>query len=86
MFNLTKKTTFEGITTIDGINVAGCRAEISSENPNDMPTLTHYPIDKNAYMENRTQCLQDYAEFLNAVYAAQNDLIAEKAAAETTEG
>ena len=82
MIKLTKKIAFEGITTIDGINVAGNKAEINSENPNDIPTLTHYPIDKNAYMENRTQCLQDYAEFLNAVYAAQNELIAEKTAAE----
>lgn len=82
---VTKKSiTFTGESTIDGTRVAGYQAVIDSTNPADM-NLTSWQTDKEMYKQNRVQCRQDQADFEDAAYTLQDELIAEKAAAETTE-
>lgn len=81
MLNIKKNITLTGETVIDGVQAAGYQAIINSTNPADM-NLSNWQNDKEAYKANRTQCLQEYAQFLDTAYALQDKLIAEKAAEE----
>lgn len=84
MLNMKKSITLTGASMIDGAQAEGYTATIDDNNPEDM-TLSSYKVDKNLYKANRTQCRQDAAEFEDAAYALQDELIDEKAATETTE-
>lgn len=57
------------------------QATINSDNPDDM-TISSWQQDKAAYKAHRTQCRQDSAEFEDAAYAIQDELIAEAAKTE----
>lgn len=59
----------------------GYSATINSDKPEDM-NISSWQQDKAVYKANRTQCRKDQAEFEDAVYAIQDELIAELAAAE----
>lgn len=59
----------------------GYTATINSDNPENM-NISSYQQDKAVYKANRTQCRQDEAEFEDAVYAIQDEMIAELAATE----
>lgn len=76
MLKQTKNITIEGYSVIDGKNAAGYRAVIKSDNPSDM-TLTNWQTDKALYKENRTQCRADQAEFEDAAYALQEEMLTE---------
>ncbi len=56
-------------------------ATINSDNPNDI-NISSWQENKAVYKANRTQCRQDSAEFEDAAYAIQDELIAEAAKTE----
>lgn len=84
MLNMKKSITLTGESMIDGVQAEGYSATINSENPEDI-TFSSWQTDKALYKANRVQCRKDAAEFEDAAYTLQDELIAEKAAAETTE-
>lgn len=59
-------------------------ATINSADPENM-TLSSYQNDKAVYKANRTQCRRDEAEFEDACYAIQDEMIAELEATTETE-
>lgn len=79
MLNYKKSITLTGGSCIDGVQAEGYSATINSENPEDI-TLSSWQTDKELYKKNRSQCRQDAAEFEDAAYAIQDELIAEKEA------
>lgn len=81
MLNMKKTTTISGNSTINGVIAEGYNAVINSENPADM-TITSYQQDKAVYKANRIQCRADKAEFEDAAYALQDEMIAAQEAAE----
>lgn len=81
MVNIKKNITLTGESMIDGVQAEGYSATINSDNPEDM-TLSSWQTDKNLCKANRTQCRKDKADFEDTAYALQDELIAEKEAAE----
>lgn len=81
MLNITKSITLKGTSTIDGVVVEGYQAVINSANPNEM-NISSWQQNKPLYKENRAQCRADKAEFEDAAYALQDELLAEKGAEE----
>lgn len=81
MLNMKKSITLTGESVIDGTQAEGYSATINSDNPEDI-TFSNWQTDKALYKANRTQCRLDKAEFEDAAYALQDELIAEKEAAE----
>ena len=77
-----KKITVEGESVINGVVVQGYRAEINSENPEDI-TISDWITDKNGYKENRVQARRDSVEFEDMAYALQDEMIAATGTAET---
>lgn len=71
-----KNITLTATCKIDGKDVAGYSATINSENPEDM-NLSDWPISKALYKANRVQCRKDQAEFEDAAYALQDQMINE---------
>lgn len=70
-----KKITFEGESVINGVVVQGYRAEINSDNPEDI-VISEWIVDKNGYKDNRVQARQDNSDFEDMAYALQDELIA----------
>jgi len=81
MLNIKQKSTIEGEFTKDGKSVAGFRAEIDSEAPENMH-IAVWQNDKEAYKANRVEARQAQAEFEDYAYAYQDELIAKAAATE----
>lgn len=79
MMTMKKEITLTGESKIDGVTAQSYRAVINSENPSDM-TLTSVQRDKALYKENRVTCRADEAEFEDAAYALQDEMLAEVAA------
>ena len=79
---LKKNITLKAICTIDGQDVAGYSATINSENPEDI-NFSDWPISKALYKANRVQCRKDQAEFEDAAYVLQDQMISE--ASDTTD-
>lgn len=79
MMTMKKEITLTGESKIDGVTAQSYRAVINSENPSDM-TLTSVQRDKALYKENRATCRADEAEFEDAAYALQDEMLAEVAA------
>lgn len=75
MLNTEKSVTFSGKSVIDGKEAEGYTAVIKSNNPKDM-TITSWQIDGATYKENRVQCRKDKADFEDAVYIMQDEMIA----------
>lgn len=82
MLNMKKSITLTGESVIDGTPVAGYQAVIDSANPTDM-NLSSWQNNKELYKANRTQCRKDQADFEDAAYTLQDELIAEKEATVT---
>lgn len=82
MLKTEKRITFTGNSTFDGVIAETYTATINSDNPADM-TITSYQQNKAVYKENREQCWADRAEFENAAYAMQDEMIAALSAGET---
>lgn len=79
------------VTEADGtvklVNVEGYTCTINSDNPVDI-NIGKYFVSTQAkalYKEHREECHADYAAFENECYALQDEMIAEKNAAEVTE-
>ena len=81
MLTIAKKTTLNGESRVNGISAEGYRAEINSENPEDM-TITSWQIDRGVYKANRETCRADRAEYEDATYALQEQIMAEMKKAE----
>lgn len=79
MMTMKKEITLTGESKIDGVTAQSYRAVINSENPSDM-TLTSVQRDKALYKKNRATCRADEAEFEDAAYALQDEMLAEVAA------
>lgn len=77
-----KKITVEGESVINGAVVQGYRAEINSDNPEDI-TISDWIVDKNGYKENRVQARRDSNEFEDMAYAIQDEMIAAIVTTET---
>lgn len=71
-----KNITLSATCKIDGKDVAGYSATINSENPEDM-NLSDWQINKTLYKANRIQCRKDQAEFEDAAYTLQDQMISE---------
>lgn len=71
-----KNITLTATCKIDGKDVAGYSATINSENPEDM-NLSDWQINKTLYKSNRIQCRKDQAEFEDAAYTLQDQMISE---------
>ena len=76
---LTYKDTIQriGYTVIDGVKVVQHSCTISSENPQDM-RVSMVKLDSALYKEHRDACRDDFAEFEDAAYALQEELIAKE--------
>lgn len=75
MLNTEKSVTFSGKSVIGGKEVEGYTAVIKSDKPKDM-VITSWQIDGATYKENRVQCRKDKADFEDAAYAIQDEMIA----------
>ena len=76
MLTTTKKITIDGYSTIDGVRVAGFRAEIDSVNPENM-NLSSYQVNKPMYKEHRVAVRSDEAEFEDYAFSIQDTMILE---------
>ena len=74
MLNFQKEITFTGRSVIDGVEVVGFSAKIKSDDPSNI-TFSSWQMNKELYKANREQCRADEAEFEDAVYLAQDELI-----------
>lgn len=83
MLTMKKSITITGSSVIEGVIAEGYQAVIDGENPSEM-NLSSWQQDKAAYKANRTQCRKDAADFEDAAYALQDEMIAEKEAAAET--
>lgn len=71
-----KSTTIEGRSVVDDVEIAGFRASIDSDNPDDM-TISVWQSNKSAYKTNRESARADQAEFEDYAYTVQDELKAE---------
>lgn len=74
---MTKSITITGTSTIDGVIAEGYSAKIDSNNPENI-NFSNYQQDKALYKANRDQCRVDRAEFEDACYEIQDEMITEK--------
>ena len=78
MLKVKKNIKLTGESLIEATAVEGYSAEIDSETPENI-SISNWQIDKDLYKKNRTQCLQDYAAFMDKAYALQDEMLEEKA-------
>lgn len=64
-----------GFTVIEGVKVVQYDCTIPSNNPAEMRIITT-KLDQDLYKANRVVCRADLAEFEDAVYAMQDEYIA----------
>jgi hypothetical protein len=83
MLSIQKKVTLTGETVIDGKSVLGHSATIDSDNPAEI-TISCWKNDKDLYKQHRSLCRQEQAEFEDAAYAVQDEIISEKGQEEET--
>lgn len=67
-----------GHTVIDGVKVVQHTCTIDSENPQEM-RVAMVKMNAELYKDNRETCRADFAEFEDAAYALQEELITKKA-------
>lgn len=81
---LTTKKTVEitGNSMIGGVIAETHSAKINSDKPRKL-TLTSTSISEAEDAASLQECRADYAQFIEGVYAVQDSMIAEKAAADT---
>lgn len=71
-----KSTTIEGRSVVDDVEIAGFRASIDSDNPDDM-VISVWQSNKSAYKANRDVARADQADFEDYAYIVQDELKAE---------
>lgn len=76
MLEIRETITIMGKSVIDGVEVCGYQAQISSTNPNDM-NLTDWQNNKELYKANRAVCRKDQADFEDYAYSVQDKMLAE---------
>lgn len=84
MLKREEKIMITGRSVIEGVEACGFQAQIDSTNPNEM-SINSWHTDKEVYKANRAACRADQAEFEDYCYGKQDEMIAAKASAETTE-
>lgn len=77
MLKVKKNIKLTGESLLETTAVEGYSAEIDSENPENI-SISNWQINKDLYKKNRTQCLQDYAAFMDKAYALQDEMLKEK--------
>ena len=82
--NNTKSITINADSTIDGKIAAHFNCIIDSSNPGDI-TLSSYQTDKALYKKNRVQCRKDEAEFEDACYTLQDQLMSENSGSDASD-
>lgn len=77
MSTLTYKETIQrtGYTIVDGVKIVQYTCIIQADNPTDM-RIGITKLDPEAYKKNRDICRSDYAEFEDAAYKLQEELLA----------
>lgn len=75
MLRIRKNVTLNGESIFGEKQAAGFSAVINSENPEDM-TINQWQANKSLYKEKRVDVNADFAEFQNAAYALQDEMIA----------
>lgn len=78
MLTVKKNITLTGNSTIDGAVAENYQAVIPGDNPENM-NISSWQQDKAVYKANRAQCRQDKADFEDAAYSLQDEMIAEAA-------
>ncbi len=73
MLTKKKKTTIEGKSVVNDVEIAGFRASIDSDNPDDM-TISVWQSNKAEYKANRVAARADQAEFEDYAYTVQDEL------------
>lgn len=73
-----------GYTVINGVKVVQYSCVISSDNPSDM-RIGIAKLNTEMYKDNRDICRADYAEFEDAAYLYQDELIAKLPVEDTEE-
>lgn len=75
MLRIRKNVTLNGESIFEEKQAAGFSAVINSENPEDM-TINQWQANKSLYKEKRVDVNADFAEFQNAAYTLQDEMIA----------
>ena len=75
MLRIRKNITLNGESIFEEKQAAGFSAVINSENPEDM-TINQWQANKSLYKEKRADINADFAEFQDAAYALQDEMIA----------
>lgn len=78
MLKIEKKLELTGASMINGVQAEWLQAKIDSNNPQKVE-FGKSITDTDLYKANRTQCRQDAADFEDAAYALQDEMIAEAA-------
>lgn len=78
MLEIKKKITLTGESLIDGKQAEGYQATIDSANPEDI-VFSSWQTDKVLYKANRAACRKDAADFEDAAYTLQDQLLADMA-------
>lgn len=76
MLKVKNRITLEGESVVDGLAIARYRAEIDSDNPNNM-IITASQMDKIGYKTNREEARKDQAEFEDIAYVKQDEMLEE---------
>ncbi|MDO4170316.1 MAG: hypothetical protein Q4D45_10490 [Lachnospiraceae bacterium] len=84
MLKMEKEISFTGRSVIDDVEVVGFSARFKSDDPENI-TFSSWQINKELYKANRAKCRADEAQFEDAVYEAQDEMIAEAEKQEVTE-
>ena len=75
MLNINEKVLMTGESVVEGQVAATYNAQIDSADPGNI-IFTSRQNDKELYKKNRKVCIADQAEFEDAAYARQDEMIA----------
>lgn len=84
MLNITKNVTLSGTSTFDNITAQGYQAVINGDMPESI-SMTNWIGDYTAYKAHRAECAAERTEFEDKAFTLQEQMIAEKKAAELAE-
>ena len=74
MLEIKKNITLNGSSVFDGKQAAGFTAVIDSKDPEGM-AINQWQANKSLYKEKRADVNADFAEFQDAAYALQDEMI-----------
>lgn len=76
MLDINKNITLNGISKINGVQVASINATIATDG-NKQASINSYISNKDLYDANKAEVRNDIAEFNRAVYELEDELIKE---------